>query len=88
MASKYRASKGGPATWARQKPASVGGRRQRSKNCFEKHIVGRVNRKLVDYWATCSKPDCKFLKKASIRASEMPKEQYQVLVFACFFIIF
>ena len=67
--------------WTRQKPAATGNRRPKHKGCFEKHIVGRVNRKLVDYWAVCDNQDCKLLKKANTRASEMPNDQFQVLLF-------
>ena len=55
---------------------------------FHKKLIKDPSGKEENYWAICDKKDCEFLSKRSIRAKDMPKDQYMVRVFgfACVFI--
>ena len=55
---------------------------------FHKKLIKDPSNKEENYWAVCDKKDCEFLSKRSIRAKDMPKDQYMVSVFGFVFILF
>ena len=58
-------------------------RRAAAVGILERHITGRVDGNFVDYIAVCDRINsCKWLRK-DIRASDMPMEQFKVIVLFC-----